>query len=282
MTKSQKKYNLPKYIAVAIVLHFLFAVIALAFKTSPNSDSHRIWENDALVLLKLPPPLEGEGISVSMMGEESADKDTSGTAPETQDNEQGQGIAKPVEEPQGTAPSETPVPSEIQEMMAEEKIKLEEELRTLKAQGSDPVPQKAPQGYSNTPRQSTGLGSKGAERQLEMEGFSPEITNQIMNRYDMRIETKRMKGSTQNFLSSASGSSGTYFTGSEVPDGIYEVWQLSRKAVSKMAHLEEEAIKAKGMNPEKTRVKKIVYGIVRTSDGGHDLGVTYFDAEPID
>lgn len=104
-----------------------------------------------------------------------------------------------------------------------------------------------------------------------------------MARYKLKVVTQRLEGSSgQNFLSSASkGTNEHFFGGMSVPAGIYEVFQLSRESVALMSRLEEQALRDRGMEPLKSRVVRIVFGIVKSDKGEHVLGVKSLDAEAV-
>lgn len=128
-----------------------------------------------------------------------------------------------------------------------------------------------------------GAISLGTVRELSLDGFPEPIVQEIMARYDLRVVEKAVGGGTnQNFLSSASTAAGGRFLADRggVP-GIYQVFVLSPKAVAAMSRLEEEEIRRRGMDPMRTRVARVKFGIV-----GHppetDLGVLIFEAEPLD
>lgn len=282
MTIPKKNSDLPRHIAYAVAIHALLGLALVAVETPARGKKGVDFDTESLVLLRLPPPAEGEGSVLPLMGEMPASNEESPNGvPGISNNVGEETVARPAEKPLQEDPEGISLPQDIKDELAEERKNLEEELRHLKETSLAPLPQTNPLGDNGPPKPSTGLGDQGAIRELDMDGHSPQIVSLIMARYDMRIETKRMKGTAQNFLSSASDSGGKYFGGMSVPEGIYEVWQLSRKAVAKMATLEEDAIIERGMKPEKTRVVRIVYGIVKTSESEYDLGVLHFEAEPI-
>ncbi len=127
-------------------------------------------------------------------------------------------------------------------------------------------------------------GIEGAVRELKLEGYPPEVLEQIMNRYNLRVVLREFKAGSrgQNFLSSASKGPGEqYFGGLSVPPGVYEVFQLNQETVGLMSRLEEDAIREQGLEPLKTRVIRVVFGIVNSAGGGYELGVLSLDAERV-
>jgi hypothetical protein len=172
--------------------------------------------------------------------------------------------------------------------LAEEREKLREELRQARSDDALPQLPSPPTGEpglpSNTPPPPSPprQGSMSTIRELSMEGYPDQVVQTIMQRYRLRVTIKMIQGGTnQKFLSSAANNSGDHFyANAGGAPGLYQVFELSTDAVAKMSHLEEEAIRERGMEPAVTHVKRIKFGIVQTKDG-YDLGVLEFEAEPV-
>ena len=64
--------------------------------------------------------------------------------------------------------------------------------------------------------------------------------------------------------------------------GVYEVFELSPEAVAHMSRLEESEIRRRNLDLEKTKVTRVVFGIVPTSGGDYDLGLLEFEAQPLE
>ncbi len=178
--------------------------------------------------------------------------------------------------------------AELAELLAAEREALRAELDQLSeiAQASPKTgrPLPVPPPDSGTKGQS-GPGPEGAVRELDLGGYPQAVVDDIMERYKLKVVTRRMKAGQggQNFLSSASkGSSERFFGGLRtLEEGIYEIFQLSRDSVALMSRLEEEALKKEGLEPLKARVVHITFGIVKTEDGKYELGVKSLEAEPV-
>ena len=117
--------------------------------------------------------------------------------------------------------------------------------------------------------------ASGAVRTLDFKGFPQAIVDEIMARYDIRIEQKFV-GANKNpsFLSYAETQGGVYLN-SQGP-GYFEVFVLSREAMSKMSQLEMEELRKRNLDPERTTVVRVVFGIIQTKEG-HDLGIVDFE-----
>lgn len=167
-----------------------------------------------------------------------------------------------------------------------------ERLRAELAQFADPEIAEATQiELPVTPRKASGNkgghapGPEGAIRELDLEGYPKDIVDDVMDRYGLQIVMQEMPAGRQgqSFLSSASrGGNDRYFGGMTAEAGVYEVFRLSRQSVAEMSRLEEQAIKERGMEPMRTRVIKIVFGIVKAKSGSYDLGVKTFEAEAVE
>ena len=120
---------------------------------------------------------------------------------------------------------------------------------------------------------------RGAVRSLELSNQPEEVVNKVLQRYKMKILWGYIDGpGGYNFLNSASTGDGTYLRRSGT--GWGQVFQLSTEAVAKMASLETEEIRRRGLDPLKTRVVETVFGIVKAG-ADYDLGVVKMEVEPL-
>lgn len=186
------------------------------------------------------------------------------------------------------ASADTVSDAQLAEMLAEEREALRAELEQLSELAAAsptsakkvplPPPVSGEQGHA-------GKGPEGAIRELDLSGYPQSVVDDIMDRYKLKVVTRKMKAGQggQNFLSSASkGESERFFGGLRtMQEGIYEVFQLSRDSVAHMSRLEEQALRTKGMEPLKARVIHITFGIVKTESGEYELGVKSLEAEPV-
>lgn len=117
--------------------------------------------------------------------------------------------------------------------------------------------------------------ASGALRTLDFKGFPQDVIDEIMKRYDIRIEQKYVGPNTNpSFLSYAETQGGVYLN-SQGP-GYFEVFVLSREAMAKMSQLEMHELQKRNLDPEHTTVVRVVFGILRTNEG-HDLGIIDFE-----
>lgn len=123
-------------------------------------------------------------------------------------------------------------------------------------------------------------GMEGAIRTLNIDGFPQEIVDEVFQRYDIIYERRHIKASPgRNFLNAATTGSGTYRNVAK--EGFFNVMTLSPKAMSFMVKLEVEALQARGFEPRNTRVRKIIFGIVKDKHNRFDLGVIDLETEKI-
>lgn len=178
--------------------------------------------------------------------------------------------------------------AELAEILAKDREALRAELeqmtQTALAEPLSRTPVPLPPPVSGKEGGST-RGPEGAVRELDLEGFPHDVVDDIMKRYKLKVVTRHIPAGQrgQSFLSSASrGANETYFGGGAVPEGVYEVFQLSRDSVALMSRLEEEALKQRGLEPLKSRVIHINFGIVKDGDEGYVLGVKSMEAEAVE
>jgi hypothetical protein len=120
----------------------------------------------------------------------------------------------------------------------------------------------------------------GAARRLVLSDYPQSIVDRILERYNIRISIRYISADkASTYLNLAETRKGTYY--SRPGSGIYEVFQLSRKAVTKMVGLEIEEMKRRGLDPNRTRVIEVHFGIVKRGDD-YDLGIMKFKAEEIE
>lgn len=191
--------------------------------------------------------------------------------------------------PEVTPTPPVPTPPTIDDAtmreLAEERTRLRDELRRARSPESLPplpdAPEPAPPDKP-APESPPRRGDLSTIRELNLEGYPDQAVAEVMARYRMQVKMKLVQGgSNQSFLSSASSNRGdTFLADRNSPPGLYQVFELSRDAVTKMSSLEEQAIRSRGMDPERTHVKRIRFGIIQ-SGGGYDLGVVELEAEPV-
>lgn len=179
--------------------------------------------------------------------------------------------------------------AELAEILAADREALLAELNQKTQQaGATPAPAvpldelraaKAPSGGNGTRK-----APEGAIRELDLTGFPQPVVDEVMERHRLRVVQQDVRAGRrgQSFLSSAvRGVGERYFGGMDVPEGVYDVFQLNRETVATMSRLEENALKEQGFQPLQARVIRIVFGIVKASDGTYDLGVKLLEAEKV-
>lgn len=118
----------------------------------------------------------------------------------------------------------------------------------------------------------------GVLRSLDLTGFSKGVVDSVMTRYNIRIDKRYIKDErpTYSFINSARKGDQVYRN--VVGSGqMYEVFMLSNSALARMVSLEHEEMERRGFDRNKTKINKVVFGIVSVGDR-YDLGIKQFEA----
>jgi hypothetical protein len=122
--------------------------------------------------------------------------------------------------------------------------------------------------------------AQGALRRLVLNDYPQNIVDRILKRYDIKITTRYISADKASaYLNMAETRQGTYYN--QPGEGLYDVFELSRKAVAKMVSLELAEMKRRGFDPNRTRTIEVDFGIVKNGDD-YDLGIVRFKAEQIE
>lgn len=121
--------------------------------------------------------------------------------------------------------------------------------------------------------------TEGVIRSLDTMGVPQSLAEEVLGTYGIRIYMDVMdgRGSTLKFLNEARTSEGTYLN--DVGRGMYQIFSIPQSAVARMMRMELRELARRGMDPARTRVLEVEYGIIRVPDG-YDLGITKFNAVP--
>lgn len=126
-------------------------------------------------------------------------------------------------------------------------------------------------------------GPKGTIRELDLSGHPQAVIDRVMQRHRLRVSRQVLTGpAEQNFLSSADARGERFYANTYSSPGVYEVFELSPEAVAHMSRLEEAEIKRRNLNLETTKVSRVVFGIVPSPGGDHDLGLLEFQAQALE
>jgi len=187
--------------------------------------------------------------------------------------------------PASPAPSETQVPlidPEIIEKLRQESEQEKERSAQEVAEVLDDlaeVTEKAksegvPAGFD-----SDGV-AKGTVRQLDIEQYPKDWQRAFLARYRIKIEIKFVDGRGQSsYLNAVRTDKGTYVNRGGA--GNFEVMTLSLEVLRKMAQLESEELRKRKLDPNRTRIAEVVFGLRESAAGQIDLVVTRFRAEAI-
>ena len=119
----------------------------------------------------------------------------------------------------------------------------------------------------------------GAIRTLSFDKVSPEVSKEVMARYDIRITSKFVSQTGPSYLNSAASGGSVYLPGNK--PGYYEVFEISPKAYRQMVVLEQNWLVSHGCDPSSTYADTVEFGIVQTSPGQWDLGITRMEVRQL-
>jgi hypothetical protein len=180
-------------------------------------------------------------------------------------------------------PEASPTPTSGIDPAAEEELRRDEqELQWSIDQIKNNVAQQiADLAASMPPPQGLSLpNSPQVIRELDFSHYPPHVVEAVMARYGMRVERRYVSRFSPNtFISRARVAGEKYFYSSAGGSpGIYEVFELTPRALEKMSTLEEEELRRRGFDPARCITKRVVFGLVETPTGQYDLGVLDLEA----
>jgi len=121
---------------------------------------------------------------------------------------------------------------------------------------------------------------RGTVRSIDIAIAPKSIQERFMTKYRISVQNKRVSGgSHQSYINAVTTNRGTYVN-SGAP-GYYEVMTLSKEVLARMAELEEAELLKRNLDPKRSRVLEVVFGLREAPSGDVDLAVTRFRAEPI-
>jgi hypothetical protein len=157
------------------------------------------------------------------------------------------------------------------------------ETERQRLQGSDEVAARlsllrADQVAHKTLFSSRGL-REGAIRRIDTSDVPSDVADQVLARYGFRTLIAKVDGELNGgYLSGATTPQGQFVN--SVGKGVWRILRYGEAAVRHMMRLEDEALRAQGYDPERTRVVRVEFGIGTTATG-HDLVVKRIEVEPV-
>jgi hypothetical protein len=188
---------------------------------------------------------------------------------------------------QGELPTPTleasPTPTLGIDAAAEEELRRDEQelQRSIDQIKNNVAQQIADLAASMPPLQGLSLpNSPQVVRELDFSRYPPHVVEAVMARYGLRVERRYVSRFSPNtFISRARVAGEKYFYSSTGGSpGIYEVFELTPRALEKMSTLEEEELRRRGFDPARCITKRVVFGLVETPTGQYDLGVVHLEA----
>lgn len=122
--------------------------------------------------------------------------------------------------------------------------------------------------------------AEGVLRDLDTGGVPQDKAKEVLDRYGIKILVTKVNGSGgDKALLNRDNAGGGRFV-NKFSSGVFCAFSYGSAAVGRMAQLEEEALRAGGFDPTKSRVVSVMFGIVSTT-AGYDLGVKKIDVIPL-
>jgi len=160
--------------------------------------------------------------------------------------------------------------------------KTQQDLEARKSKVMTQIASIAPVEGPGIKRSYSSAGSDhGVIREIDISRYPREMQLRFMARYDIKIEKKMVKAtSTRSYINAVVTDRGSYVnTGGP---GYCEVMVLSKKTLARIAELEEQELRKRKMDPLRSRVLEVVFGLREDENGQVELVVTRFRAEAID
>jgi len=121
---------------------------------------------------------------------------------------------------------------------------------------------------------------RGTVRRIDMALYPKSVQERFMTKYRITIQNKMVRGgSQQSFINAVTTNHGTYLNSGGT--GYYEVMTLPKEVLSRIAELEEQELRKRNLDPLRSRILEVVFGLREFPNGDVDLVVSRFRAEPI-
>lgn len=258
------------------------AIFSFLFTYSPSTQSSRSRANPRSIFLKFAAPQE---IPADFPKPPEPARATQATEPDELSQE-----AAPAD-----AREDSAAPHPYESAIAEFRREQEEAARELSQSFAGlrgEIERRVPAETKGAASDVSSIGAEqGAVRVFDISKVPESVAASVLERYDIKIARKYMDGGAfnPNYLSSARLRDKTFVNAAG--SGFYEVFEVSRRAVQRLTLLESREMSVRGLNPDNTRIIKVVFGIIELGGGlvsseqseskGYDLGITEFQFEEI-
>lgn len=122
--------------------------------------------------------------------------------------------------------------------------------------------------------------AQGTVRELNIDRYPDHVQRLFMSRYGIKVQIKYVDGKGPSYINRATTERGTYYN--RGGSGYFEVMSLTPAVINKMASLELEEQKKRGLDSMRTHVKSVEFGLKEFAGGRVDLIITGFETEPLD
>jgi hypothetical protein len=127
--------------------------------------------------------------------------------------------------------------------------------------------------------------SAGVDRSIDLSDIDLNKAQTVLGRYGIKImvfqadrDMPEARFNNRGYLNSAVTRTGVFTQSDYIRRGNYQMFTFGAIAEKRMAQLEEEALAQKKLDPARTRVTRVVFGVVPTM-GGLDLGIRSIEFE---
>jgi len=215
-------------------------------------------------------------------GTEGTEEDEKAKAEEQKKDSESQEPTAAPTKPVEREIAKVPLDQQILEQFRAEQQKRQQELEARKSKIMTQIASIAPAEAPGVKRPYSSAGSdRGTVRELDIAHYPREMQARFLVRYDIKIQTKMVEGNPrQSYVNAVVTDRGTYLNSGG--RGIYEVMTLSKKVLARMAELEEEELRKRKLDPLRSRVIEVVFGLREGDNGQVDLVVSRFRAEAIE
>jgi hypothetical protein len=127
---------------------------------------------------------------------------------------------------------------------------------------------------------------QGVHREIDISDVTIDQAQTVFDRYGIKIIILDTRGGMPaqpkrgGFLNRVVTDSGVYVRPEGARGGVYQAFSFGPIAEGRMAQIEEQALVRRGLDPSRSRVLRVTFGLVPTPSG-YDLGVKFLDAQPL-
>lgn len=122
----------------------------------------------------------------------------------------------------------------------------------------------------------SGGAEDGVARRLELRGVSKEVLDRVLAKNGIEILYKDLPAGYQpaSPIGAVATDEGTFYAQPVKEAGVYEIMSISPKAYARIARLESDYLRERGLDPARTQFVSVAYGVVLLpGNQGYDLQI---------